>query len=172
MPPVGRPRGICAAHPRLQTQARQRIRAQTRISRQRQVDAAINGTGNTLANLITGNAGNNVLNGGTGNDTLVGGLGDDSYVTDGGDVISEGLNAGTDLVQSSVSHILAANLENLTLTGTAATGAAIRIQGDSAHYTPSTDTITMPYRERFFATTTASAGSVACLFKQQPNLSS
>ncbi len=39
----------------------------------------------------------------------------------------------------------------------AATGAAIRIQGDSAHYTPSTDTITMPDRERFFATTTASA---------------
>ena len=40
----------------------------------------------------------------------------------------------------------------------AATGAAIRIQGDSAHYTPSTDTITMPDRERFFATDTASAG--------------
>jgi len=39
----------------------------------------------------------------------------------------------------------------------AATGAAIRIQGDSAHYTPSTDTITMPDRERFFTTTTASA---------------
>ena len=38
-----------------------------------------------------------------------------------------------------------------------ATGAAIRIQGDSAHYTPSTDTITMPDRERFFATDTASA---------------
>ena len=35
--------------------------------------------------------------------------------------------------------------------------AAIRIQGDSAHYTPSTDTITMPDRERFFTTTTASA---------------
>jgi antirestriction protein ArdC len=39
----------------------------------------------------------------------------------------------------------------------AGTGAAIRVQGDSAHYTPSTDTITMPDRERFFATTTASA---------------
>jgi antirestriction protein ArdC len=38
----------------------------------------------------------------------------------------------------------------------AATGAAIRIRGDSAHYTPSIDTITMPDRERFFATTTAS----------------
>lgn len=39
----------------------------------------------------------------------------------------------------------------------AATNAAIRVHGDSAHYTPSTDTITMPDRERFFATTTASA---------------
>jgi antirestriction protein ArdC len=39
----------------------------------------------------------------------------------------------------------------------AASGAAIRIHGDSAHYTPSTDTITMPERERFFATGTASA---------------
>ena len=39
----------------------------------------------------------------------------------------------------------------------AGTGAAIRVQGESAHYTPSTDTITMPDRERFFATDTASA---------------
>ncbi len=39
----------------------------------------------------------------------------------------------------------------------AATGATIRIHGDSAHYTPSTDMITMPDRERFFATDTASA---------------
>ena len=39
----------------------------------------------------------------------------------------------------------------------AGTGATIRIQGESAHYTPSTDTITMPDRERFFATDTASA---------------
>ncbi len=39
---------------------------------------AINGTGNTLANVITGNAGDNILSGGAGNDTLNGGLGDDS----------------------------------------------------------------------------------------------
>ena len=38
-----------------------------------------------------------------------------------------------------------------------ATGAAIRIKGDSAHYTPATDTITMPNRERFFATASGSA---------------
>ena len=39
----------------------------------------------------------------------------------------------------------------------AGTKAAICIQGESAHYTPSTDTITMPDRELFFATDTASA---------------
>lgn len=40
----------------------------------------------------------------------------------------------------------------------AATGATIRIQGDSAHYTPSTDTITMPDKKLFFATESGSAG--------------
>ena len=40
----------------------------------------------------------------------------------------------------------------------AATGAAIRIQGDSAHYTPSTDTITMPEKRQFFATESGNAG--------------
>jgi antirestriction protein ArdC len=39
-----------------------------------------------------------------------------------------------------------------------ATGAAIRIQGESAHYTPSIDTITMPERRLFFATQSGNAG--------------
>ena len=39
----------------------------------------------------------------------------------------------------------------------AATGATVRIQGDSAHYTPSADTITMPERQLFFATESGSA---------------
>ena len=38
----------------------------------------INGTGNTLANVITGNTGNNSLTGGDGNDTLDGGNGTDT----------------------------------------------------------------------------------------------
>ncbi|MFN9402809.1 MAG: furin, partial [Dolichospermum sp.] len=93
--------------------------------------AAINGTGSTGNNVITGNganntldggAGNDTLNGGAGTDTLIGGLGNDIYVVDSTtDTITENVNAGTDTIQSSVTYtILAANVENLTLTGTAA----------------------------------------------------
>lgn len=41
---------------------------------------AINGTGNTVANIITGNTANNTLSGGAANDTLTGGLGADSFI--------------------------------------------------------------------------------------------
>ncbi len=91
--------------------------------------AAVNGTGNGLANLLTGNSASNILRGldgadtldGSGGiDTLVGGNGDDYYITDGADSIVETSGGGVDTVASSVSIVLAAQVENLLLTGSAA----------------------------------------------------
>ena len=70
---------------------------------------------------LAGNGGNDTLEGGLGADTLKGGLGDDTYIVDNtGDIVTELSGQGIDLVQTSITYTLKVNVENLTLTGTAA----------------------------------------------------
>jgi Ca2+-binding RTX toxin-like protein/subtilisin-like proprotein convertase family protein len=71
----------------------------------------------TLSDLL---GGNDYLDGGLGSDRMSGGIGNDTYIVDAtGDVVTEAANAGLDEVRSSVTYTLTANVENLTLLGTA-----------------------------------------------------
>jgi Ca2+-binding RTX toxin-like protein len=93
-----------------------------------------------LANLTDRAAtdGNDYLTGDSGANTLSGLKGNDTYVVDhAGDEVKEKLNEGTDTVEAKITYKLAANIENLTLTGNAAingSGNALnnRIKGNSA----------------------------------------
>ncbi len=87
---------------------------------------------------LKGLAGNDTLDGGTGADRMWGGKGNDTYLVDNvGDKAIELAGQGTDLVKSKVTFTLGVNVENLTLTGTAAvngTGNALgnAIKGNAA----------------------------------------
>jgi Ca2+-binding RTX toxin-like protein len=78
---------------------------------------------------LLGGAGNDRLDGGVGADTMAGGADNDTYIvdtyTDDGnaandDLVVEVAGGGIDAVSASVSYILTAEVENLTLTGSAA----------------------------------------------------
>ena len=84
--------------------------------------AAINATGssaddrlygNSSSNILWGLDGNDILNGNGGTDTAIGGTGNDTYYIDnGGDVVLEYANEGSDWVATSVSYTLAPNVES------------------------------------------------------------
>ena len=72
------------------------------------------------------------IDGGDGADQMSGWSGDDTYVVDNtGDVVVEFAERGTDLVKASVTYSLSDNVENLTLTGTAAINGTGNAQANS-----------------------------------------
>jgi len=87
-------------------------------------DALFGGAGNDMLSggdgndQLQGDAGDDVLDGGSGADAMTGGAGNDIYVVDDrGDTVIEKENEGIDTVRTSLDgYVLAANIENLTLT--------------------------------------------------------
>lgn len=123
--------------------------------------SAINGSGNSLNNILLGNSANNTLNGGAGNDTLdggagidrlIGGSGDDTYIVD---LVTKGTGAkATAVLQDRVTEaakggedvlilrgeielsqystlVLAANIETLNANETGAT--KLNLSGNAAN---------------------------------------
>jgi Ca2+-binding RTX toxin-like protein len=84
---------------------------------------AVGADGNNLDNVLTGNAQDNQINGRGGTDTMAGGLGNDIYFVDRAvDVVIEEAKGGSDTVNAAATYTLAANVENLVLSGSARDG--------------------------------------------------
>jgi len=79
-------------------------------------NSLLNLTGDNVNNILAGNAADNVIDGGKGADTMIGGVGNDIYILDNaGDIVTEALNGGTDLVNikfSSGAYTLGDHVEN------------------------------------------------------------
>lgn len=95
--------------------------------------AAIDLTGNSLANTLTGNNGSNVLNGGAGADILTGGKGNDTYIVDdAGDMVVEDNRdeGGNDKIVTSVNITLGGS-QYIETVEAAAGAASINLTGNA-----------------------------------------
>jgi Ca2+-binding RTX toxin-like protein len=136
-------------------------------------NSAINGTGNSLNNVISGNSaanslsgfdGNDTIDGGLGNDTLIGGLGNDSILGgDGNDSILGG--AGDDIISGGAGIniidggdgfdiLLDANLSSLTI------NLNFQETSDTSSFTNLSDGSSYTNFERFFNLTTGSGNDI------------
>lgn len=101
-------------------------------------DNLVGGYGDDILN---GGVGNDILNGSSGNDSMTGGTGDDVYYVNSAlDQVIEAAGEGNDKVYASLHYTLAANVEELSLSGTAnlkGTGNVLdnRITGNSGNNT-------------------------------------
>ena len=77
--------------------------------------------GSAAADTLTGSDGDDTIDGGAGADRMIGGKGNDVYIVDHArDTVVEAAGGGIDLVKAGVTYTLAAEVEHLALTGTAA----------------------------------------------------